>query len=134
MDNFIASKNALNKAKLIFHKMQKYSSKSCDRIEQYQGKQYEVGQLVYPKELENVYDSFVVNTISTYYHKGWKEGDAFIVSEKRVKPEYSWRVTDKASGTSEKVLIYIPIYDLVKLDDPAIEIRGSRPNSFTVLS
>jgi len=134
MDNFIASKKTLKSALNLFLKMQKYSKKSCDRIEKYRGKQYEVGQLVYPKDQETLPNSLLFYTVNPYYHKGWKEGDAFIISEKRVKPEYHWRVTDKTSGTSEKVLIHIPIYDLVKLDDPAIEIRGSRPNSFTVLS
>lgn len=137
MDEFIASKKTIKSARNLFLKMQKYSKKSCDRIEKYRGKQYEVGQIVYPKDEESFPEPmFLKLLINSPYHvdKGWREGDAFVVSEVRVKPEYHWRVIDKVSGTAEKVLVYIPIYDLVKLDDPARVLRGLKPTSFLVLS
>lgn len=141
MEGYIASKKALNKAKVIFHKMQKYSSRSCDRIEKYRGKEYEVGQIVIPILTEDnsnpVYrhrlNAKLLNAFSTsIYDDDFFNDSVFIISEKRFKPEYIWKVVDKVSGATEKWLVRVPIYDLVKLDDPSKELYGIKCKYFKV--
>jgi len=116
-------------AKKIWQRVKDPSLDMIKRIVPFNGKQYEIGEVValgIEPSIRNMPFAYfsdnptrIYKTSTNFYDEDYHNWFHFVIFNKKLVPVKGKAYDRGNKNEFEYVLRYIPVYDLVKLDDPA---------------